>query len=249
MDKTLKYKFKRFEFKYIISNKFKEKILIDLMPYLRLDRYASMNKSKAYPVKSLYFDNKSFSSYHEKIDGLINRYKYRIRSYSFNKNSISPFFIESKGRFNNLVYKNREQLIDFQNVIKSLSGNDINKFIMNTNPHSSLIAKFTKDNYIKRMRPIALIDYSRSPYYSEYDTSFRLTIDSDIKVTESNTMFPDNYMTKKMLNGMSVMEVKFERHIPTWFHKTIEKYNLNRISISKICKGLETLGYVSDDGE
>ena len=37
------------------------------------------------------------------------------------------------------------------------------------------------------------------------------------------------------------MEVKFRYHIPSWFHRIIQSYELRRVSISKICAAMETL--------
>ena len=45
-----------------------------------------------YLVRSLYFDNYFFSHFHEKIDGVKNRHKFRIRTYAENEKKNTNFF-------------------------------------------------------------------------------------------------------------------------------------------------------------
>ena len=42
-------------------------------------------KKDKYLVRSLYFDNNIFTNFKEKIDGIKNRHKFRIRTYSMKK--------------------------------------------------------------------------------------------------------------------------------------------------------------------
>ena len=55
-------------------------------------------------------------------------------------------------------------------------------------------------------------------------------------------------MLYEVITGFTVMEVKFRRHIPSWFHRLIQAYELRRVSMSKICKAMEILGLVEDPG-
>ena len=47
-----------------------------------------------------------------------------------------------------------------------------------------------------------------------------------------------------MLPDQAVLEIKFERSVPTWFQRLIGAYELQRISVSKYCRALEVLGFV-----
>ena len=38
--------------------------------------------------------------------------------------------------------------------------------------------------------------------------------------------------------GFTILEVKFDRSIPLWFHRIIQSYNLTRQSISKFVLGM-----------
>ena len=135
----------------------------------------------------LYFDNKNYDCYHEKIDGLLNRRKFRIRTYSSNKKIKSKIFLEIKGRYNNLVYKDRTPLNDdvkkltgtyindylIQQLHKSgnkkilaLSKNNINKLFNNNNIHETdLILDLIINNQEDSLKKL-------SPNYFNYEEPF-----------------------------------------------------------------------------
>ncbi|MCC6209135.1 MAG: VTC domain-containing protein, partial [Gammaproteobacteria bacterium] len=56
--------------------------------------------------------------------------------------------------------------------------------------------------------------------------------------TVTDRLFPEN-SGRSLINGHSVMEVKFQSRIPLWFHRIIRSYSLQRRSISKVCAGIE----------
>jgi hypothetical protein len=93
-----------------------------------------------------------------------------------------------------------------------------------------------------------LIDYQRRPYVSRFDPDFRLTFDSELQATQTDRLFPRNTdRSRRVVPGKTVMEVKFRHHLPSWFHRIIQGYELRRLSFSKICEGTIALGLESDD--
>jgi hypothetical protein len=51
---------------------------------------------------------------------------------------------------------------------------------------------------------------------------------------------------RALVPGYTVMEVKFRYHMPSWFHRIIQAFELRRVSISKICTGTQALGLQLD---
>ena len=102
--------FLRYEFKYFMSSKISQEIFRQSLNFMSIDNFALKNKNQKYLVRSLYFDNDCFSHFNEKADGIKNRHKFRIRTYSdqFNKDSI--FYLEQKGRDNESTYKVRTKI-------------------------------------------------------------------------------------------------------------------------------------------
>ena len=86
-----------------------------------------------------------------------------------------------------------------------------------------------------------MIDYNRRPLINKFGLYFRLTFDSDLITSKSNHLFYNKDKSNFALQykpGNSILEVKFERSIPAWFHRIIQSYNLNRRSISKFVLGV-----------
>ena len=81
---------------------------------------------------------------------------------------------------------------------------------------------------------------------NNYDSNFRVTLDSKIKVQRSNSLFPEIYNPIEALPGHVIMEVKFHRRIPAWFHRIIQTYNLDRVSVSKFVLGMTKSGIAQD---
>ena len=62
---------------------------------MRLDKQIE-DSEKGYFVRSLYFDNRLNSNFNEKVDGLLFRHKFRLRTYSEKFDKKSVFFLEKK---------------------------------------------------------------------------------------------------------------------------------------------------------
>jgi len=243
--KSILNNFSRFEFKYILNNQIRDEFENNIKNFLYNDPFVYQLKDQKYSVRSLYFDDQVYSAFHDKIDGIHTRHKFRLRSYSHNYEEKLNIFLEKKGRYNNLVYKNRYNLND--KSILCLKGNLLSKKIT-CQSNTDLITEFTYDYYKKRIKPIVLIDYHRRPYFSKYDPTFRITFDDNLRAMKSDQLYPkDHIHFKKILPGYTVVEIKFSNHIPSWFHKSIQYFQLKRLSISKICAGIEILELQSDE--
>ena len=234
--------FSRFEFKYIIKKNVSEAIQNEVKNFTKIDSYAS-NKSK-YLVRSLYFDNNLFTNFHEKVDGIKKRYKFRIRTYTNHDDFNTPLFLEMKGRNNLRTYKVRTKI----------NKNDLNLFYKQKNLldlkhkylNNKLIEQYIFDSYKKKIIPKVLIDYNRLPLINKNGLYFRLTFDSNIKACSSNNIFNSTNSWKACIPGNDILEVKFDFTIPPWFHRIIQSYQLKRISVSKFVIGMEASNLAHD---
>ena len=82
--------FSRFEFKYILKKSLSSLIKNEVKHFMYQDKFTKDNEY--YLVRSLYFDNQRCSNFNEKVDGLKNRHKFRIRTYSEKKKMMCLFF-------------------------------------------------------------------------------------------------------------------------------------------------------------
>ena len=103
---------------------------------------------------------------------------------------------------------------------------------------------FVFDSIRKKNFPRVLVDYKRRPYINKFGLYFRLTFDSNILVSETQNLFTsDNFSSwLECRAGYTILEVKFERSIPPWFHRIIQNYEFQRLSISKFVIGMEQCG-------
>ena len=96
-------------------------------------------------------------------------------------------------------------------------------------------------------KPIVLVDYVRRPYVSSYDMNFRVTFDSELMSAPSNILFPANEVVwRHSTAGYTILEVKFQRRIPAWFHRIIQAHDMCRFSFSKFVRGMKIAGLAQD---
>lgn len=227
--------FQRYEFKYILTREIRHLIEKDISNFMSLDKFAQ--KNKMYFVRSLYFDDQHGSEYYNKIDGMLFRKKFRLRTYSKEYDKNSPIFIEIKSRNNQRTFKKRKK-IDFSKLVyyENTDTNFLYKNIID-----EIDEEFFFQVFKKGIKPTVTTDYQRSPYVSEYDRNFRLTFDSFNVIRKTQKLFDNNKnFIRNSLPGYSILETKFDRRIPKWFHRIIQNYNLKRVSVSKFCLAMET---------
>ena len=235
--------FSRFEFKYILNEELKIKVERQIQYFMKYDGHVSPEYDNSYFVRSLYFDSPSSYNFYEKIDGIKKRKKFRLRTYDKDiKNS--SLFIEQKGRNVNRVFKYRTPIK--QNDVEGFyNATNFDQLIKNYNG-IKIINEFISDSMKRKIAPVVLVDYIRRPYVSDYDMNFRATFDSQIKAKASQTLFPDDDNFFDCLSGYTILEIKFYRKIPAWFHKLILVYNLERVSVSKFVLGMKASGIATD---
>lgn len=237
---TAKLHFARFEFKYILGPELRKELERELRYFLEFDPYVASRSNHQYFVRSLYFDDPFYTCFWDKVEGIHTRSKFRVRTYTDNMSNGTAQFLEIKGRYNNLVFKHRTPLS--RDYITNDHGEQLIKKLRGAIPVCDVAKKFDYDLYRKRLMPVALVDYIRRPYISRFDPEFRLTFDSELHGTKTMALFPtEKGRKRRLLPGYTVMEIKFRRHIPSWFHRLIQVYELRRVSVSKICHAMEAL--------
>ena len=242
-----KLHFSRFEFKYVLPQGLCDEFQRELQYFVELDPFVDRTAEKRYFVRSLYFDNPQFEAYYEKIDGLRTREKFRLRTYTNDPAGVSPQFLEIKGRHNNLVFKHRAPLAESVATLENGEARDTASKILALLSECDIKSKFIFALFRKQIRPIVLIDYLRRPYVSKYDPEFRVTFDSNLSAVKSDSLFPkENSVSRRLIPGHSVMEVKFRYHVPAWFHRLLQAYELERTSISKVCTGVKAWEMTAD---
>ncbi len=95
----------RHELKYFIHPTEVEALRIRLRAAMNMDPHCI--GGRPYVIRSLYFDDVSDSAYFDKMDGVMNRDKYRIRIYRYSDQEI---FLERKRKLGDLIQKSSVQI-------------------------------------------------------------------------------------------------------------------------------------------
>lgn len=203
----------RHELKYEISYGEYIGLRLRLAPIMRPDIHTGSHGT--YLIRSLYFDNCYDKALKEKIDGIKNRDKYRIRCYN---NDSSFILLEKKSKRNNLCLKSSCKLTKNQ-CEDILNGN----FDFSSAKDNEVLTDFYVGQTAGLLRPKTIVVYKREPYVFEAG-NVRITFDSDIKSGLYSTDFFDWNLPLMPVtqNGKIILEIKFDEFLPDVIRQAIQ---------------------------
>jgi len=218
----------RNELKYYVS--YSEYLIISnmLKKFMQEDRH---NKSgKGYFVRSLYFDTLSDKSYEEKVAGIEERAKYRLRIYDFKGKSAK---FEIKNKRNNFTMKDTA-IISRKDAIRIQNGDYEAMLEYKDRILNKAYMEFKKQSY----RPVVMIDYERHAFVADYN-EIRIVFDKFLKSTASCFDIYDKkaFPTKKLKSGLVILEIKFNHFIPDFIKEVLQIPASERSAVSKYSIG------------
>lgn len=223
------YKKFRHELKYYIHEHDYLNLRTRVNHLLELDK--NSQSAEGYHIRSLYLDNVYESALHDKTNGIYARKKYRIRIYNHNDYVIK---LERKSKINQYVLKESVTLTREQ--YEKIMIGDLSDFRNSSNP---LVQDFYIDMNTGIMRPAVIVDYIREAYIHPL-TDTRITFDKQLCAgIQSLDLFNPRIETYEMLsNGVTILEVKYTRFLPSMISDVLQISAHNRSAISKytICK-------------
>jgi SPX domain protein involved in polyphosphate accumulation len=184
-------------------------------------------------IKSLYFDDRESSSYYEKLDGVLYRKKYRIRTYNDDEKFIR---LEKKMKHNNMTAK--EQMLISKDIYSKILNGKINEI---DNPQG-LLLEFLNEYKNKGLVPSIIVGYHRIAFtYPISDV--RITFDSHIQSGLYNyDLFNKNASNYTIIEyGKQVLEVKFNEVLPLHIANILNDIPTCREAVSKfaICRSIK----------
>jgi len=228
----------RSEFKYIVHESKMDSIRQMILPFVDVDKYAKDRTNNQYTVRSIYFDTPKFDYYFEKLDGIKNRKKLRIRGYD-EKITDNTVFLEIKRKYEAPIVKYRAP-VTYGNVLDIFEKSRINGHIVPGNKFPLAFEsaqRFLYHVYSKNLRPVILVIYEREPYLYKFDKTVRVTFDKNLrgKGYPSLTELYNEYNVHRSLQNHFIMEVKFNKHFPDWMNNVVAAHGLRRQAASKYC--------------
>ena len=175
-------------------------------------------------MRSLYFDNAEDKALREKIDGVRDREKFRIRYYN---NDTSFLRLEKKSKRNNLCFK-QNALLSIEQANALLSS----QFLMAHECHDPLVAELFMKMTTEGLRPKTIVQYDREAYiYSAGNV--RINFDMNIRtgIYSLDFLNPES-LTVQAEEGI-VFEVKYDAFFPGHLHDAIQTGAQSRCAYSK----------------
>lgn len=183
-----------------------------------------------YKIRSIYFDNIFDTALREKIDGVNEREKFRIRSYD---NDTSFIRLEKKSKINGLCNKVSAR-ITAKEVEKILVGDTA--FLENHN--QALMRELFYKMKHTGLKPKTIVDYTREAFTYPAG-NIRITLDSNIRTGLSSTDFlnPD-CVTIPAGDKVIILEVKWDEYMPDFIQSMLQLYGRRATAFSKyaVCR-------------
>lgn len=216
----------RHELKYYLN--YRDYYLLSTKLRAAMPADAHAGEDGEYFIRSLYFDDPLDSSLKEKLDGVDYRDKYRVRIYNLSEDTIK---LERKRKESGYIFKESLSLsLDEYGML--ISGDYGFLYDRDSRFARSLFTAFTT----LHLEPKVIVDYWREPYTFPYE-DVRITFDKHIKTAYRNTdIFNASVPTYPALErDDTVLEVKFNRALPSYIRELIQTDAPLRSAVSKYC--------------
>ena len=214
----------RHEYKYLISRQAAELLKMRLPHVMRRDPHAG--ETGQYTIRSLYFDDLAFGAFEEKVSGVDNRIKYRIRCYNYDD---QIFKLEKKEKKGHLTRKTAQK-VSKADVI-SLQNNPRQRC-----PHycAGLAEELRLACLGKGTKPVVLVDYDRTPFVSVYGNT-RITLDENLRTIPyaADIFAPATPAVPVMEPDQVILEVKFDDFLPGYLAAALADIPKAPMAISK----------------
>lgn len=212
----------RHELKHYINYADLLQIRSRLAKVMHLDEHASPDEG--YKVRSLYFDNYADKALLEKLDGVDNREKFRLRLYNGDTKLIQ---LEKKCKSNGLSFKQTAEIP--QETCEELLSGEYSSLKQLADP---LFVEFYAKLHYQLLRPRTIVEYQREAYMMNAGNA-RVTLDHHIRSSNQPGHFLTANFPSISLADVCVLEVKFDHFLPELVRAVIAVSSRQSTSISK----------------
>ena len=205
----------RHELKYYINER-QYFVLSGILDQI-LHRDPNGDEFNEYHIRSLYFDTVYNSALYDKINGVPNRDKYRIRIYNCSDKVIK---MECKSKIGSLISK-RSQTIPRLLCEQLIAGDPAGL----ETTRSGLLNDVYREMTVNLLRPVVIVDYVREAYLHPAE-EVRITFDKQLRTgLWSKDLFnPDIPTISPFDNNEIILEVKFNQFLPSYIRDILTPY-------------------------
>ena len=198
----------RHEVKHVITAGDAAAIRTNMSAVAHLDPHA---KEKGYyRIRSLYFDDPMDTALREKLDGVNERRKFRIRYYN---DDLDYIMLECKMKRDGVGCKPQERLT-LEETQKIMRG-EIGWMAASGRP---LLAALYVDMKTRRLAPKTVVEYKRVPFVYG-PGNVRVTIDWAIRTGPTREFLDPEGLTLPIEDDIMLLEVKWDEYLPVVIRK------------------------------
>lgn len=214
----------RYELKFLLTKKKAEILKYRLSLIMEKDTN-SVNPNGEYYIRSLYFDDTFNTAYYDKLNGLYEREKFRIRYYNLDHSFIT---LELKGKKGNVSYKRRNVIS--KNEYSLIMSGDYDKIDLEDR---DLLQQFIDAIKRSNLKPSIIVDYTRIAYTYPYE-DVRITFDESIMSGKYNyDLLNDIKLYSVLEDDYVILEVKYNNKLPSFLNDVIKTVPMVRLAVSK----------------
>ena len=218
------------------KGRYEHKILISYAEYLLLKsrlsailEYDSNSNEDGYFIRSIYLDGIYNSSYYQKLMGLDDRKKYRIRCYNYNPDYIKLECKEKKGQF-----VSKTSAILSQEEAEIILAGD---YSFLENREEKVCHELYIESRAKGFYNSIIVDYMREAFVYPI-SNVRITLDRKLHAGgfENFDLFDKSALTIPIyMNDSVILEIKYDDIIPEYIRALIPSFTGVPVSVSKYC--------------
>ena len=214
----------RHELKYLITPAELSVLRGVLKPITQFDPNGDENNE--YIIRSLYFDTINDDALMEKIAGVGNRKKYRIRIYNFSDRVIK---LECKSKYGDLISKQSVSIP--RDLAEQLIAGDPEGLQRMRHP---LLHDVYREMRTRLLRPAVIVDYVREAYLHPAQ-EVRITFDKQLRtgLYSTDIFNPSLPIYPVFDDPVEVLEVKYDEFLPAHLQTVLSGITAQRSAVSK----------------
>lgn len=223
---------RRFELKYRLDLSTYQRLRCALRRFARHDHFSEAGRDRRYFVRSLYFDTYDYLAYEEKITGVANRIKLRIRSYWPTRAAARFVTLELKTKTGALVGKlaQRITLDEYDHFLTTRAW---------PQPLGPVADEFRRLLLLRVQQPRVIVDYDREALVPLDRSDVRITFDHGMRFAAATGLFPTRPFFHAERPQCVVLEIKYRTAQPVWLERLCRQYGLSSAPNSKYARGIE----------
>lgn len=192
-----------------------------------------------YGIRSLYFDSVDWRCFADKQAGLAVRHRLRVRGYM--QSGGGPIFgikFEIKHRRNDRIAKVVARIGDGYECLRPFFRE---RPLPSDHPlaGSLELRQFFGLKTIHSLLPVVNVQFRRQAFVARSDTTVRVTLDGHLSARPARDLLePWPGKPVSIIGRDTILEIKVHRSLPFWVRRLIQKYRLQKASISKYCRSV-----------